>query len=184
MTVQHITFWPCIKWMFICIFTAQCGGAMTEVSGVILSPGFPGNYPSGLDCTWTVTLPTGFGTCMPLNWSWMSYTIVWLATFISITYCCRHAVSGIHVQFLNFSTEAIHDYLEIRSGPSETGIVIDRFSGPQVPESLFSTTHESSFFFHSDYSQNKPGFHITYQGKTFKEAIFCFLQCWFWALLE
>ncbi len=39
---------------------------MTEFSGVILSPGFPGNYPSGLDCTWTVTLPIGFGTCMSL----------------------------------------------------------------------------------------------------------------------
>lgn len=69
------------------------------------------------------------------------------------------------MQFLNFSTEAIHDYLEIRSGSAETSAVIDRFSGPQVPESLFSTTHETSFFFHSDYSQNKPGFHITYQGE-------------------
>lgn len=72
---------------------------------------------------------------------------------------------GIHLQFLNFSTEAIHDYLEIRSGSAEASSVIDRFSGPQVPESLFSTTHETSFFFHSDYSQNKPGFHITYQGE-------------------
>uniref|UniRef100_A0A673LGJ5 CUB and sushi domain-containing protein 3-like n=1 Tax=Sinocyclocheilus rhinocerous TaxID=307959 RepID=A0A673LGJ5_9TELE len=129
----HITCMPgpVRRWNYpVPLCLAQCGGAMTDVSGVILSPGFPGNYPSGLDCTWTVTLPIGF---------------------------------GIHVQFLNFSTEAIHDYLEIRSGPSETGTVIDRFSGPQVPESLFSTTHETSFFFHSDYSQNKPGFHITYQ---------------------
>uniref|UniRef100_A0A8C1SNY0 CUB and Sushi multiple domains 3a n=1 Tax=Cyprinus carpio TaxID=7962 RepID=A0A8C1SNY0_CYPCA len=129
----HITCMPgpVRRWNYpVPLCLAQCGGAMTEVSRVILSPGFPGNYPSGLDCTWTVTLPIGF---------------------------------GIHVQFLNFSTEAIHDYLEIRSGPSETGTVIDRFSGPQVPESLFSTTHETSFFFHSDYSQNKPGFHITYQ---------------------
>ncbi|KAL2080247.1 hypothetical protein ACEWY4_024040 [Coilia grayii] len=109
---------------------SQCGGSMTEVSGVILSPGFPGNYPSGLDCTWTVKLPIGF---------------------------------GIHLQFLNFSTEAIHDYLEVRSGNAETGTVIDRFSGPQVPQAFFSTTHETSFFFHSDYSQNKPGFQITYQ---------------------
>lgn len=73
--------------------------------------------------------------------------------------------SGIHLQFLNFSTEAIHDYLEIRSGTLETGSVIDRFSGPVIPKPLFSTTHQTSFFFHSDYSQNKPGFHITYQGK-------------------
>lgn len=34
---------------------------MIDVSGVILSPGYPGNYPSGLDCTWTVNLPVGFG---------------------------------------------------------------------------------------------------------------------------
>jgi hypothetical protein len=80
-------------------------------------------------------------------------------------------ISGIHLQFLNFSTEAIHDYLEIRSGTLETGTVIDRFSGPQVPKSLFSTTHQTSFFFHSDYSQNKPGFRITYQGE---DRVCCF----------
>uniref|UniRef100_A0A674EVE2 CUB and Sushi multiple domains 3 n=1 Tax=Salmo trutta TaxID=8032 RepID=A0A674EVE2_SALTR len=129
----HITCMPgpVRRWNYpVPLCLAQCGGSMTDVSGVILSPGFPGNYPSGLDCTWTVKLPTGF---------------------------------GIHLQFLNFSTEAIHDYLEIRSGTLETGTVIDRFSGPQVPKSLFSTTHQTSFFFHSDYSQNKPGFQITYQ---------------------
>lgn len=72
---------------------------------------------------------------------------------------------GIHLQFLNFSTEPVHDYLEVRSGSLETGTVIDRFSGPVVPNSLFSTTHETTLFFHSDYSQNKPGFHIVYQGE-------------------
>uniref|UniRef100_A0A673MZM1 CUB and sushi domain-containing protein 3-like n=1 Tax=Sinocyclocheilus rhinocerous TaxID=307959 RepID=A0A673MZM1_9TELE len=107
---------------------SECGGFLSDLNGVILSPGFPGNYPSGLDCNWTVKLPVGF---------------------------------GIHLQFLNFSTEAVHDYLEVRSGT--LGSVIDRFSGPVVPESFFSTTHETSFFFHSDYSQNKLGFHITYE---------------------
>jgi len=72
---------------------------------------------------------------------------------------------GIHLQFLNFSTEPVHDYLEVRSGNLETGTVIDRFSGPVVPDALFSTTHETTLFFHSDYSQNKPGFHIVYQGE-------------------
>uniref|UniRef100_A0A3Q2Z1X2 CUB and Sushi multiple domains 3a n=1 Tax=Hippocampus comes TaxID=109280 RepID=A0A3Q2Z1X2_HIPCM len=56
---------------------------------------------------------------------------------------------GIHLQFVNFSTEAIHDYLEIRSGSLETGSVIDRFSGPLIPRALFSTTHQTSFFFHN-----------------------------------
>ncbi|XP_064839021.1 CUB and sushi domain-containing protein 3-like isoform X1 [Oncorhynchus masou masou] len=129
----HITCMPgpVRRWNYpVPLCLAQCGVSMTDVSGVILSPGFPGNYPSGLDCTWTVILPIGF---------------------------------GIHLQFLNFSTEAIHDYLEIRSGTLETGTVIDRFSGPHVPKSLFSTTHQTSLFFHSDYSQNKPGFQMTYQ---------------------
>ncbi|EDM16293.1 rCG60055, isoform CRA_a [Rattus norvegicus] len=111
-------------------YTAQCGGAMSDFSGVILSPGFPGNYPSSLDCTWTIRLPIGF---------------------------------GVHLQFVNFSTETIHDYLEVRSGSSELSTVIGRLSGPQIPSSLFSTTHETSLYFHSDYSQNKQGFHIVYQ---------------------
>uniref|UniRef100_A0A672SZ90 CUB and sushi domain-containing protein 3-like n=1 Tax=Sinocyclocheilus grahami TaxID=75366 RepID=A0A672SZ90_SINGR len=122
---------PVRRWNYpapLCL--AECGGFLSDLNGVILSPGFPGNYPSGLDCNWTVKLPVGF---------------------------------GIHLQFLNFSTEAVHDYLEVRSGTLDSGSVIDRFSGPVIPESFFSTTHETSFFFHSDYSQNKPGFHITYE---------------------
>uniref|UniRef100_A0A3P8W7T0 CUB and Sushi multiple domains 1 n=1 Tax=Cynoglossus semilaevis TaxID=244447 RepID=A0A3P8W7T0_CYNSE len=43
----------------LCI--ARCGGVLSEMSGVVLSPGFPGNYPGNLDCTWQITLPTGFG---------------------------------------------------------------------------------------------------------------------------
>ncbi|ELW48605.1 CUB and sushi domain-containing protein 3, partial [Tupaia chinensis] len=42
----------------LCI--AQCGGAVEEMEGVILSPGFPGNYPSNMDCSWKVALPVGF----------------------------------------------------------------------------------------------------------------------------
>nr|DBA24038.1 TPA: hypothetical protein GDO54_011744 [Pyxicephalus adspersus] len=130
---SHITCMPgpVRRWNYpipICI--AQCGGAMSDFSGVILSPGFPGNYPSSLDCTWSIKLPIGF---------------------------------GVHLQFVNFSTETIHDYLEVRSGSSDVGSVIGRLSGPQVPASLFSTTHETSLYFHSDYSQNKQGFHIIYQ---------------------
>lgn len=86
---------------------------------------------------------------------------------ISTAFICWQCFSGVHLQFVNFSTETIHDYLEVRSGSTETSTVIGRLSGPQLPASLFSTTHETTLYFHSDYSQNKQGFHIVYQGESF-----------------
>lgn len=40
---------------------AKCGGTLNNMSNVILSPGFPGNYPGNLDCTWSILLPIGYG---------------------------------------------------------------------------------------------------------------------------
>lgn len=50
------------------VLSARCGGVLSEMSGVILSPGFPGNYPGNLDCTWQITLPTGYGENCDLLW--------------------------------------------------------------------------------------------------------------------
>lgn len=88
-----------------------------------------------------------------------------LLVLVLVVFIYQLCFSGVHLQFLNFSTETIHDYLEVRSGSTETSTVIGRLSGPQLPASLFSTTHETSLYFHSDYSQNKQGFHIVYQGE-------------------
>ncbi|XP_019508240.1 PREDICTED: CUB and sushi domain-containing protein 1 [Hipposideros armiger] len=109
---------------------ATCGGTLTGMAGVVLSPGFPGAYPNNLDCTWTITLPTGYGA---------------------------------HIQFLNFSTEANHDYLEIQNGPYHTSPMIGQFSGSDVPSALLSTTHETLIHFYSDHSQNRQGFKLAYQ---------------------
>lgn len=55
----------CFNVLTLCVLSpvlsARCGGVLSEMSGVILSPGFPGNYPGNLDCTWQITLPTGYG---------------------------------------------------------------------------------------------------------------------------
>lgn len=47
----------CVVWTPL----AQCGGIREEMEGMILSPGFPGNYPSNSDCTWRIYLPVGYG---------------------------------------------------------------------------------------------------------------------------
>ncbi|EDL80492.1 rCG30855 [Rattus norvegicus] len=107
------------------------------MEGVILSPGFPGNYPSNMDCSWKISLPVGFGA---------------------------------HIQFLNFSTEPNHDFLEIRSGPSETSRMMGRFSGSELPGSLLSTSHDTIVYFHSDHSQNRPGFKLEYQAYELQEC--------------
>uniref|UniRef100_A0A8C8Z1K4 CUB and Sushi multiple domains 1 n=1 Tax=Prolemur simus TaxID=1328070 RepID=A0A8C8Z1K4_PROSS len=112
----------------LCI--ATCGGTLTSMGGVILSPGFPGSYPNNLDCTWTISLPIGYGA---------------------------------HIQFLNFSTEANHDYLEIQNGPSHSSPLIGQFSGSDLPAALLSTTHETLIHFYSDHSQNRQGFKLAYQ---------------------
>uniref|UniRef100_A0AAZ3P372 CUB and sushi domain-containing protein 1 n=1 Tax=Oncorhynchus tshawytscha TaxID=74940 RepID=A0AAZ3P372_ONCTS len=43
----------------LCI--AKCGGTAVDLANVILSPGFPGNYPGNMDCTWRILLPVGYG---------------------------------------------------------------------------------------------------------------------------
>uniref|UniRef100_H3CV01 CUB and Sushi multiple domains 2 n=1 Tax=Tetraodon nigroviridis TaxID=99883 RepID=H3CV01_TETNG len=141
--MSHITCMPGTvrRWNYpppLCI--AQCGGIREEMEGMILSPGFPGNYPSNSDCTWRIYLPVGY------------------------------VFRGCHIQFLNFSTEANHDFLEIRNGPLDTSTMIGRFSGQDVPSSLLTTSHETTIYFHSDHSQNKPGFRFEYQAYELQEC--------------
>lgn len=75
------------------------------------------------------------------------------------------SLSGAHIQFLNFSTEPNHDFIEIRNGPYETSRMMGRFSGSELPSALLSTSHETTVYFHSDHSQNRPGFKLEYQGE-------------------
>uniref|UniRef100_A0A673K927 CUB and sushi domain-containing protein 1-like n=1 Tax=Sinocyclocheilus rhinocerous TaxID=307959 RepID=A0A673K927_9TELE len=130
---SHMTCMPGTvrRWNYpppLCI--AKCGGILYDMSNVVLSPGFPGNYPGNLDCTWRIMLPVGYGA---------------------------------HIQFLNFTSEDNHDFLEFRNGPHHSSSLIGQFSGSQLPPPILSSTHETVIHFYSDHSENRQGFKLTYQ---------------------
>ncbi|KTG02859.1 hypothetical protein cypCar_00029462, partial [Cyprinus carpio] len=130
---SHITCMPGTvrRWNYpppLCI--AKCGGTLYDMSNVVLSPGFPGNYPGNLDCTWRIMLPVGYGA---------------------------------HIQFLNFTSEDNHDFLEVRNGPHHSSSLIGQYSGSLLPAPILSSTHETVIHFYSDHSENRQGFKLTYQ---------------------
>lgn len=89
--------------------------------------------------------------------------------------------AGAHIQFLNFTTEDNHDFLEVRNGPQHSSALIGQYSGSELPAPLLSTTHETVIHFYSDHSQNRQGFRLTYQGEqrcSVSNCIDPFLDWW------
>lgn len=44
-----------------CLFLAPCGGQYSGLEGVVLSPGYPGNYSSARTCLYSVVVPKDYG---------------------------------------------------------------------------------------------------------------------------
>ena len=47
----------CIMLIFIVSSDQLCGGELGEYTGYIESPNYPGDYPSNVDCVWTINPP-------------------------------------------------------------------------------------------------------------------------------
>ncbi|KAG8434075.1 hypothetical protein GDO86_012447, partial [Hymenochirus boettgeri] len=47
--------------------SVQCGGAYYVSGKTFTSPGYPGNYPPNMDCTWTITAPVGKKVSLNIN---------------------------------------------------------------------------------------------------------------------
>lgn len=88
----------------------------------------------------------------------------------SVLFCLISNPLGAHIQFLNFTTEDNHDFLEVRNGPQHSSTLIGQYSGSELPAPLLSTTHETVMHFYSDHSQNRQGFRLTYQGEQYYPA--------------
>ncbi|KAK1880140.1 CUB and sushi domain containing protein 2, partial [Dissostichus eleginoides] len=44
----------------LCLSLAPCGGQYSGLEGVVLSPGFPGNYSRSRTCLYTVVVPKDY----------------------------------------------------------------------------------------------------------------------------
>ena len=44
-----------------CLSLAPCGGQYSGLEGVVLSPGYPGNYSSARTCLYSVVVPKDYG---------------------------------------------------------------------------------------------------------------------------
>ncbi|XP_054878715.1 cubilin isoform X1 [Poeciliopsis prolifica] len=110
-----------------------CGGDLTASYGNINSPGYPGNYPPGRDCYWTLSVDPGL-----------------LITFAFGTLS------------LEQHPDCNYDFLEIRDGLLLEDPVLGKYCNTASPPPLQTTGPTAWIHFHSDFTVSDRGFHITY----------------------
>ena len=99
-----------------------CGGSFTTPNGVFSSPSYPGNYPNGADCIYTISQPSG--------------TVIQLKSLdMDISQGCNVIFHG----YAHWIEGHCCDYLEIRDGPSAYSRLIDKQCGNGTITSIQST---------------------------------------------
>lgn len=63
-----------------CLFLAPCGGQYSGLEGVVLSPGYPGNYSSARTCLYSVVVPKDYGK------SRKSIVLLYLVFFLAVLF--------------------------------------------------------------------------------------------------
>lgn len=43
-----------VKCVNVLLYSSECGGELTALSGTFTSPGFPSNYPPNIECVWNI----------------------------------------------------------------------------------------------------------------------------------
>ncbi|CAH2083519.1 unnamed protein product [Euphydryas editha] len=116
----------------------HCGGLYVKTHGYIYSPGWPHNYESNRDCTWTITVPDG-------------QQIMLNITDFDLERPLRNNCE-------------MGDYLTIRDGPSENSSLIGSFCGYFKSKRIVTTANSAFLQFHSDFYLSGNGFKIEWDG--------------------
>ncbi|XP_054133231.1 deleted in malignant brain tumors 1 protein [Melozone crissalis] len=120
-----------------------CGGSVSDPSGVLQSPNYPGNYPNDADCVWEIQVENNFRVTL---------------TFRDIV-----MQSGM----------CQHDYIEVYDGPLHSSPLLGRFCSGSFPTYVSSSNmmsvrfHSDSRFsfrgFQAHYSSIPAGHNTTIQ---------------------
>ncbi|XP_050362534.1 cubilin-like [Nymphalis io] len=116
----------------------HCGGLYVKTHGYIYSPGWPQNYESNRDCTWTITVPVG------------------QQIMINITDFDLERPLRNNCQ--------LGDFLTIRDGSSENSALIGTFCGYFKSKRIITTANSAYIRFHSDFYLSGNGFKIEWDG--------------------
>ncbi|NXV69861.1 DMBT1 protein, partial [Molothrus ater] len=120
-----------------------CGGSVSDPSGVLQSPNYPGNYPNDADCVWEIQVENNFRVTL---------------TFRDIVMQSRTCQ---------------HDYIEVYDGPLHSSPLLGRFCSGSFPTYVSSSNmmsvrfHSDSRFsfrgFQAHYSSIPAGHNTTIQ---------------------
>lgn len=132
--------------MSIIFFTA-CSQNLTNKSGYIVSPLYPGYYSNNIECTWRITAPKG------------------------------HVIHLKFEAFrMEDDPVCANDFVEVRDGGELSSHVIGRYCGHVYPEIVESSTNKLLVQFSSNDDVVRTGFKAFYQTKSGKYYISCLLQ--------
>ena len=108
---------------------------MNGEGGIISSPGYPLNYPSNMDCTWTLTVSSSYHIKLDFY------------KFLTEGGLCSS-----------------NDYVEVRDGLySYSPVIRVRICGSYVPAPFYSSGRYMRIKFHSDSSLSYSGFIARFQ---------------------
>ncbi|XP_076437271.1 cubilin-like isoform X2 [Babylonia areolata] len=131
-------------------YKTVCGGTIRATQGVIQSPSYPSNYPTGSNCTWRVRVPSGRTIAVRFN-----------GTFsVSSSSGCNSD----YVQLLNGGRPDSPPLLPNGTSPSNNNG--GRYCGSSAPAPLETSSSRLTVRFMSDGSGGAPGFSLIFSQVT------------------
>lgn len=137
-----------------------CGGNLraTTQPQPLTSPGYPQNYPGGLECLYTISAQPGRIITLEVSWKkFRKFKKKWREIFIFFTS---------QIEDINLAHD--RDYILVRDGNHPKSPLLQNLTGNKKnnPRIIMSTGNELYLYFKTSLGESQKGFKIKYsQGK-------------------